>query len=70
MGDEASLSHTLTPAGSRTPWHCHPSPTRWATLEGTTMLAAQEARAFAGADLPVGEPVTLVLDDERFLGFV
>ena len=34
------------------------------------MLAAQEARAFAGAGLPVGEPVTLVIDDERFFGWV
>ena len=34
------------------------------------MLAAQEARAFAGAGLSVGEPVTLVIDDERFFGWV
>jgi hypothetical protein len=39
-------------------------------MEGNTMLAAQEARAFAGTDLPVGEPVTLVIDDERFFGWV
>src|SRR6201993_1379618 len=39
-------------------------------MEGTTMLAAQEARAWAGASLPVGEPVTLVIDDERFFGWV
>jgi hypothetical protein len=34
------------------------------------MLAAQEAGAFAGASLPVGEPVTLVIEDERFFGWV
>src|SRR5438128_5325473 len=39
-------------------------------MEGTTMLAAQEARACAGAGLPAGEPVTLVIDDERFFGWV
>src|SRR6058998_3147309 len=39
-------------------------------MEGTTMVAEQEARACAGASLPVGEPVTLVINDERFFGWV
>jgi len=34
------------------------------------MLAEQEAQVWAGAGLPVGEPVTLVIDDERFFGWV
>jgi len=34
------------------------------------MLAAQEARAFSGESWPVGEPVTLVIEDERFFGWV
>jgi len=34
------------------------------------MVAEQEARACAGASLPVGEPVTLVIEDERFFGWV
>jgi len=44
--------------------------TRRATLEGTTMVADQEAQAYAGASLPVGELVTLVIEDERFFGWV
>jgi len=46
-------------------------------MEGTTMVADQEAQAYAGASwpvsgasLPVGEPVTLVIEDERFFGWV
>jgi hypothetical protein len=34
------------------------------------MLAEQEARAFSGASWPVGEPVTLVIEEERFFGWV
>ena len=34
------------------------------------MLAEQEARSFAGASLHVGEPVTLVIEEERFFGWV
>ena len=34
------------------------------------MAAAQEVAAYAGASLPVGEPVTLVIDEERFFGWV
>lgn len=34
------------------------------------MLAEQEARAFSDESLPVGEPVTLVIEDERFFGWV
>jgi len=34
------------------------------------MLAEQEARAFFGVSLPVGEPVTLVIEEERFFGWV
>ena len=39
-------------------------------MEGKAMLAEQEARAFFGASLPVGEPVTLVIEEERFFGWV
>jgi len=39
-------------------------------MEGKTMVADQEAGAYAGASLPVGELVTLVIDDERFFGWV
>ena len=39
-------------------------------MEGKAMLAAQEARACSGESLPVGEPVTLVIDDERFFVWV
>ena len=39
-------------------------------MEGKAMLAEQEARACAGACLPVGEPVTLVIEEERFFGWV
>ena len=34
------------------------------------MLAEQEARALSGASLPEGEPVTLVIEEERFFGWV
>jgi hypothetical protein len=39
-------------------------------MEGTGMMAAQESQALAGASLPVGEPVTLVIEEERFFGWV
>jgi len=39
-------------------------------MEGKAMLAEQEARAFSGASLQVGEPVTLVIEEERFFGWV
>lgn len=40
-------------------------------MEGTAMVTPQdETRAYAGVSLPVGEPVTLVIDDERFFGWV
>jgi hypothetical protein len=39
-------------------------------MEGKAMVAAQEARAFSGESWPVGEPVTLVIEDERFFGWV
>jgi hypothetical protein len=40
-------------------------------MEGTAMVTPQnDARACAGVSLPVGEPVTLVIDDERFFGWV
>ena len=34
------------------------------------MSAEQEARVCAGACLHVGEPVTLVIEEERFFGWV
>jgi hypothetical protein len=39
-------------------------------MEGKAMLAEQEARAFSGESLPVGEPETLVIEEERFFGWV
>jgi hypothetical protein len=39
-------------------------------MEGKAMLAEQEALAFSGESLPVGEPVTLVIEEERFFGWV
>ena len=39
-------------------------------MEGKTMVATQEARAFSGASLQIGEPVTLVIEEERFFGWV
>jgi hypothetical protein len=39
-------------------------------MEGKAMLAEQEAQALSGESLPVGEPVTLVIEDERFFGWV
>ena len=39
-------------------------------MEGKAMSAEQEARACARACLPVGEPVTLVIEEERFFGWV
>jgi hypothetical protein len=39
-------------------------------MEGKDMVAAQEEQTLAGAFLPVGEPVTLVIDEERFFGWV
>jgi hypothetical protein len=34
------------------------------------MLVAQEAQAYAGESWPVGEPVTLIIEEERFFGWV
>jgi hypothetical protein len=39
-------------------------------MEGTTMVADQEAGVLSGASWPVGELVTLVIDEERFFGWV
>jgi len=39
-------------------------------MEGKAMSVEQEARASARAGLHVGEPVTLVIDEERFFGWV
>jgi hypothetical protein len=39
-------------------------------MEGTAMVAAKEARALSGETLSVGEPVTLVIEEERFFGWV
>src|SRR5216684_2626317 len=64
------LDHALTPEGPCTRWRITPPTTRRSTMEGKAMVATQEARAFAGASLPVGEPVTLVIEEERFFGWV
>ena len=39
-------------------------------MESNAMVAVQESWPVSGASLPVGEPVTLVIDDERFFGWV
>lgn len=39
-------------------------------MKGKAMLASQASRACAGVSLPVGEPVTLVIEEERFFGCV
>jgi hypothetical protein len=39
-------------------------------MEGKAMLAEPETPAWSGASWPVGEPVTLVIEDERFFGWV
>jgi hypothetical protein len=39
-------------------------------MEGKAMVAAQEARAWSGESWPVGELVTLVIEEERFFGWV
>jgi hypothetical protein len=39
-------------------------------MEGKAMLAEPETPALSGASLPVGEPVTLVIEEERFFGWV
>ena len=39
-------------------------------MEGKAMLAELETPALSGASLPVGEPVTLVIEEERFFGWV
>jgi hypothetical protein len=41
-----------------------------ATMESKAMVTVQEAWPVSGASLPVGEPVTLVIEDERFFGWV
>ena len=39
-------------------------------MEGKAMLAELETPALSGASLPVGGPVTLVIEEERFFGWV
>ena len=39
-------------------------------MEGKAMLAVLETPALFGASLPAGEPVTLVIEEERFFGWV
>ena len=39
-------------------------------MESKAMVAVQESWPLSGASLPVGEPVTLVIEDERFFGWV
>jgi hypothetical protein len=45
--------------------HIHDAP-----MESKAMVTVQEAWPVSGASLPVGEPVTLVIEDERFFGWV
>jgi hypothetical protein len=39
-------------------------------MEGKAMLAEPETLVLSGASWPVGEPVTLVIEEERFFGWV
>jgi hypothetical protein len=39
-------------------------------MESKAMVAVQESWTLSGAFLQVGEPVTLVIEDERFFGWV
>jgi hypothetical protein len=39
-------------------------------MESKAMVAVQESWPLSGASLQVGEPVTLVIEDERFFGWV
>jgi hypothetical protein len=39
-------------------------------MESKAMMAVQESWTWSGASLQVGEPVTLVIEDERFFGWV
>jgi len=39
-------------------------------MESKAMVAVQESWPVSGASLPVGELVTLVIEDERFFGWV
>jgi len=39
-------------------------------MESKAMVAVPESWPLSGASLPVGEPVTLVIEDERFFGWV
>ena len=39
-------------------------------MEGKAMVVEQNTHVFSGACLPVGEPVTLVIEEERFFGWV
>jgi hypothetical protein len=39
-------------------------------MESKAMVAVQESWPVSGASLPVGEPVTLVIEEERFFGWV
>ena len=39
-------------------------------MKSKAMVAAQESWPVSGASLPVGEPVTLVIEEERFFGWV
>src|SRR5262245_45825506 len=41
-----------------------------ATRKERTMVTDQEAQAYASTALSAGEPVTLVIDEERFFGWV
>ena len=39
-------------------------------MKGKEMVAEQEPHSFSGASWHVGEPVTLVIGEERFFGWV
>src|SRR2546423_14152588 len=63
-------ARAVRPVGQAGSGVTHIPPPRRGTMEGKAMVAEQASRVCAEASLQEGEPVTLVIDDERFFGWV